>query len=115
MVASVRTKRRCGSTSFLGTQYRIDENFSEAVKWFRRAASAGNSSAQYDLGMAHFMGEGAIQDKVSAHMWFNVAASNGHKLAKTMREYLFSQMTPADISKAQELARECVRKNYKRC
>ena len=45
----------------------------------------------------------------------NIAASLGNKMGKTGRDIYAKDMTAADISKAQELARECVRKNYKGC
>jgi TPR repeat protein len=60
-------------------------------------------------------GRGVIQDNVYAHMWFNIAASNGDEVAVRNRDIIASQMTPADISNAQTLARECVAKNYRGC
>jgi len=62
-----------------------------------------------------YKGEGVIQDNVYAHMWFNIAASSGNKLAVKKRDVIAKQMTPADLSTAQRLARECVRKKYKGC
>jgi len=38
-------------------------------------------------------------------MWFNVAASNGNKDAVKNRNMLVEQMTPQQIEKAQEMAR----------
>ena len=60
-------------------------------------------------------GAGVIQDSVYAHMWWNIAASTGDKDAVSNRDIVANQMTPADISAAQKLARECVRKKYKGC
>ena len=61
-------------------------------------------------------GQGVLQDYVYAHMWFNIAASSGKsKSASKNRDIIAKQMTPADISAAQKLARECVAKNYKGC
>lgn len=60
-------------------------------------------------------GQGVIQDTVYAHMWFNIAASLGIESAIKNREMTEGRMTPADISKAQQLARECVAKDYKGC
>ena len=60
-------------------------------------------------------GEGVIQDNVYAHMWFNIAAANGDEKARDNMDILVKEMTPQDISKAQDLARECVKKNYKDC
>ena len=61
------------------------------------------------------VGHGVIQDDVYAHMWANIAASDGSENARTLRGNLVKKMTPQDISKAQDLARECVKKNYKDC
>ena len=59
------------------------------------------------------LGDGVIQDNVYAHMWWNIAASSGHKNASKNRDIIAKEMTPAEISAAQKLARECVRKKYK--
>ena len=48
-------------------------------------------------------------------MWYNVAASNGSKDSIRSRDNLTKKMTPGDLSKAQQLARECVAKEYKGC
>jgi len=56
-----------------------------------------------------------IQDNVYAHMWFNIAASNGATGAVKGRDIAAKNMTAADISKAQGLARACVAKKYKGC
>ena len=61
------------------------------------------------------MGRGVIQDNVYAHMWANIGASNGDKEAIKIRDIIAKRMTSADISTAQKLARECIRKNYKGC
>jgi len=48
-------------------------------------------------------------------MWWNISASNGDKSAVKNRDIVAKKMTPADISTAQKLARECVEKKYKGC
>ena len=48
-------------------------------------------------------------------LWLNIAASSGDKKASEPRDIVAERMTPADISAAQNLARECVRKKYKGC
>ena len=48
-------------------------------------------------------------------MWGNIAATNGNKMSVKFRDFVEKKMTPADISTAQKLARECVRKKYKGC
>ena len=56
-----------------------------------------------------------IQDNVYSHMWLNIAASSGDADAVNNRDIVAQNMTAADISKAQELARACVAKKYKGC
>ena len=103
----------------LGRMYNYGEgvvqNYKEAVKWYRVAAERGDAKAQYYLGWAYNYGEGIIQDYLMAHMWFNIGASNGNEGAARARDSIAKSMTAADISKAQELARECVARNYKGC
>jgi len=48
-------------------------------------------------------------------MWGNIAARNGNELGLKLRDFVEEKMTPADISAAQKLARECVRKKFKGC
>ena len=103
----------------LGVMYEkgrgVLQDYKTAVKWYRLAAEQGNASAQSNLGVMYAIGQGVIQDDVYAHMWGNIAASNGNEGGGELRDIVAKEMTPADISTAQKLARECVRKNYKGC
>jgi len=93
----------------------VPQNDKTAVKWWTLAAEQGDAIDQIELGRMYRYGQGVIQDPVYAHMWFNIAASSGIKIAFESRDILAKRMIPADISAAQKLARECVRKNYKEC
>ena len=75
----------------------------------------GDSKAQNSLGILYGKGLGVLQDMVLAHMWFNIATSNGNEVAKKNRDNLIKRMTLSQLEKAQDLARECVKKNYKGC
>jgi TPR repeat protein len=103
----------------LGQMYRqgrgVPQDYKTAVKWFRLGAEQGVAPAQNNLGNAYGRGQGVIQDNVYAHMWFNIAASSGDKDAVKNRDMVAGRMTPAQLEKAQDLARECVRKKYKGC
>jgi hypothetical protein len=50
-------------------------------------------------------GHGATQDYVLAHVWWNLSASNGSKYGLANRKWLEKKMTPQQIEKAQEMAR----------
>ena len=73
------------------------------------------AQAQSDLGGMYGNGQGVLLDDVRAHIWWNIAASSGDEMAVINRGIVAKQMTPAQIAKAQKLARECVRKKYKGC
>ena len=93
----------------------VPQDYKQAVKWYTKAAEQGNERAQYNLGFMYAKGQGVPQDNVYAHMWFNLAAVDGSKDASKNRDIIAKRMTTADISKAQSLARECLKKNYKGC
>ena len=93
----------------------VIQNYKEAVVWFRKASARGNDSGQTFLGLMYEHGRGVIQDNVYAHMWYNIAASNGSEDSSKWRDDIAKNMTAAEIAKAQELARECVKKLYKGC
>jgi len=94
----------------------VPKNYKIAAKWLRLAAEQGDAGAQTNLGNAYGRGQGVIQDNVYAHMWFNIAASSGRfKIASKNRDNIAKRMTPSQLEKAQDLARECVRKKYKGC
>ena len=93
----------------------VPQDYKTAVKWYRLAAEQGHANAQSNLGVKYAFGVGVLKDYVYAHMWGNIAATNGNKMGAKLRDDFEKKMTPADISTAQKLARECVRKKYKGC
>ena len=92
----------------------VKTNYKEALKFYRLAAPQVVQS-QYSLGAMYYQGQGVDQDIVIAYMWFYVAAENGNPRSKGNINVLAKEMKPKQIAKAQELARECVEKNYKDC
>ena len=108
-----------GAQHNLGIMYNMGQgvvqDYKEALILFRKAADQGNASAHVSMAVSYEYGRGVIQDNVYAHMWYNIAASNDAKGAPQFRDELAKKMTAAEIAKAQELARDCVKKNYKGC
>ena len=86
-----------------------------ALKWFNRSAEQGNTFSQYHLSRLFYLGNGVKEDKVYAHMWANLASSSGFEMAQQLRQLLTEKITIYQIKRAQELARECFKKNYKGC
>jgi len=90
-----------------------------AFKWFKLAAEQRNNYSLFVLGEMYAQGRGVTQDHIRAHMWWNIAASEelaaGLGLARQEFVKIQRGMTPEEVSKAQQLARECIAKNYKDC
>jgi len=103
----------------LGNLYKkglgVTQDYKAAIKWYTLAAEQGNADAQYNLGSMYSQGQGVTQDYSRAYIWLNITVSRGNEVAVTNLNNVQKLMTPAEISKAQELARECVTKNYKGC
>ena len=93
----------------------VSQNYKTAVKRYRLAVEQGRAGAQSSLGVMHALGAGVLKDYVYAHMRVNIATTNGSELGAKLRDDFEKKITPADISAAQKLARECVAKNYKGC
>ena len=74
-----------------------------------------SADAQSILGNSYKWGRGVVKDKSYAYMWYNIAASNGHKYAGERRDRLERNMIPSQLEKAKDLTRECVRQKYKGC
>jgi TPR repeat protein len=103
----------------LGVMYEkgrgVSQDDKTAVKWYKLAAERGDADAQYNLGVMYAFGKGVPKDYVYTHMWGNLAASNGMKKGAELREQAAKEMAPSQLEKAQDLARECLRKKYKGC
>jgi TPR repeat protein len=104
-----------GAQEALGTMYvmgwAVPQDYIEAAKWYRKAAEQGYAEAQDSLARMYVQGQGVPKDYVQAHMWFNLAASQFtgdmfHNTTAAARDSLAADMTPEQIAKAQQLARD---------
>ena len=93
----------------------VTQNYETAFKWYKSAAELGNAIAQNSLGEMYREGQGVNQDRIRALMWFNVYASKLPELDTSSRDTFEKNLSVADLSLAQNLARECVAKDYKGC
>ncbi|MDB4245627.1 hypothetical protein N9832_04825 [Amylibacter sp.] len=48
-------------------------------------------------------------------MWLNIASAKGHPNAGEYRNDVELSMTQSDISRATNMARECMASDYKKC
>jgi TPR repeat protein len=67
--------------------------------------NAATADILLELGMMYCIGRGVLQDYVTAHKWFNLAAMKGSEDARHYRRELATEMTPAQVAEAQRQAR----------
>jgi hypothetical protein len=73
------------------------------------AAEGGSADALFELGVMYASGRDCDANLVIAHKWFNLAALRGNRSALEYRKEIAGEMTRAEISVAQKLAREYLR------
>jgi TPR repeat protein len=95
--------------------YGVPENDKTAVKWYTKAAEQGYAGAQGNLGVKYSNGEGVLTDTKRAYMWSNLGSYNGSEKAGENKDIIAKEMTPADISKAQDMSSACLASNYTDC
>ena len=104
----------------LGLMYRkgqgVPQDYKATFKWYTLSAEQGFTLVQYNLAIMYLNGDGVLKDYVYAHMKGNIANSKGYENGKKLMEILLELgMTPSQVEKAQDLAKECIKKNYKGC
>ena len=82
----------------------MQQDYKQAVTWYRKAAEQGDEGAQHNLGAMYGRGEGATQDFVKSYAWYSVAAANGSKQSSEARDNAAQRLTPDQLAKGQELA-----------
>ncbi len=93
----------------------ISQDYKQAAKWFRLSAEQGYARSQFWMGDFHYRGNGVPKNLSRAYMWFNIGASNGNESSAKARDLIATEMNYRQIEKGQDLAHECVVKDYKGC
>ena len=81
------------------------QDFAAARQLFKQSAEQDKSFAKWDLGKMYRDGMGVSKDYVLAHMWLNLTAADGYRVAAAERDALAKLMTPTQIAEAQRLAK----------
>lgn len=87
-----------------GQGVRLD--YSEAARWYRKAAEQGNTIAQAQLGNMYLLGKGVSQSCIMAYMWLDISARGGNANAKDLRRAVAAGMSPAEIAEAKRMSAE---------
>ena len=94
---------------FLGHLETMREQYSEAAKWYQRAAAKGNATAQTLLASQYLNGQGVAVDPVRAFAWYELAAKQGHANAARARDATERQMTTEEVELASQLVEHWLR------
>jgi len=87
----------------------VPQDYSEAAKWYRKAAEQGHAEAQYNLGVSCAKGEGVKQDYSLAYIWLSLSASRrgeDYNEASKARDKVATMLPPEQLMKAQQMTRE---------
>jgi uncharacterized protein len=90
-------------------------NYKESLKLWRKAAEKNNFDALYALGMVYQSGKGVEKNDVLAYLYLNLAvgiegnSSTNLINAYQLRDIVSETLTPSQVEKAQDLAREWMR------
>lgn len=91
----------------LGVIHMNRKDFATGVAWLEKAAEAGNSYAQSDLGRAYFLGSGVAENKVEGFKWVFIATEISHSdYDRELRDAMTAEMSDAQIEEGQNLAVE---------
>lgn len=97
----------------------VTKDYVQARQWYEKAAAQGHALAQNNLAELYFAGLGVQQDYVRAYMWVNIAAvhlkGDEQKQAEANRDDVAQRMTPAQVTEAKRLSKECLAKKFKGC
>jgi tetratricopeptide (TPR) repeat protein len=72
-----------------GTAAYDRNDYSEALRWYSKAADQGNIAAQYNIGWLYRNGRGVVQDYAEAMRWYRKAADQGHAAALSNVGFLY--------------------------
>ena len=87
----------------------VPQNYSEMIKFYKLSAQQGEPQAQFKLAEKLFQGVGIERDIIQAHIWANLAASNGHEYAVSLRGAIENEMSDEEITKTQDAALELLK------
>ena len=78
------------------------QDYSEAVRWWRKAAELGHAQAQCNLGVMYSSGQGVTEDKAEAVRWYRKAAEQGLAIAQSNLGIMYyrGEGVPQDKSEA---------------
>jgi hypothetical protein len=97
----------------------VPQNYTQSVRWYRKAAKQGYAKAQFAVGAIYAYGEGVPQNYAEAYVWLRLAAAkDGTSFGDpilSLREQVAKQMTPPELAATQAMSQQCLETNYMKC
>lgn len=80
----------------------VEQNATEASKWYRQAAELGHADGAFRLGWLYARGEGLPANLPQAVHWYEIAANGGHGVAQLSLGWLYlnGEGMPRDVPRA---------------
>lgn len=104
-----RSQASLGFMFYSGSGVTRDDR--QSLDWFRKAAEAGQPTAQFFLGLHYLFGRGLIADAAHAHAWCDIAMTYGYEDALYCREEAALRMKGDDMSRSRAFTAEFYRKH----
>ena len=118
-IRKAAVKGHAHAQTLLGLVYEegwaVPQDYLAAANWYRKSMEQGFEYAFSSLGWAYYYGDGVPQDYVKAYALLFIAADFGGIGTQYQLDIVTQKLNPANISKAQKLARECAERSYKGC
>ena len=88
----------------------VEQNWVEAVKWYRKAAEQGHDLAQFKVGLSYQNGKGVPQSDTEAYVWLNISAENGAPLngrgrAGKLADEIRVSLSASQLEQAENIAK----------
>lgn len=78
-------QKQHGEAAFkLGNRHFVAKDATKAIRWYLRAADAGHTGAQYNLGLMYLKGEGVSRNTLKGLGWVTKAAECGDEKAREL-------------------------------
>jgi TPR repeat protein len=71
--------------------HNVPQSCAEAASWVAKAAEAGNSAAQYNLGLRYRDGDGVTANRAESRKWLRKAAAHRSRQAEIALKMLASR------------------------
>lgn len=81
-------KQHCDAAFKLANWHLTVKDIDKALRWYERAANAGHSAAQYNLGLLYLKGEDVPWDGFKGMAWISKAANGGDAKAQALLKRL---------------------------